>query len=87
MWAYIIGSLTKQREAFMDIRKHIRKSETILFTDDEFFNKDVTGVKNLSDIKDIIGIKGTLKKVGEYSNKLVYQLRSDYNFTLTFIYK
>ena len=87
MWAYYIGPLTKQRESFMDIRKHIRKSQTILFTDDEFFNREVTGVKNLSDIKDIIGIKGTLKKVGEYSNKLVYQLSSDYNFTLTFIYK
>lgn len=71
----------------MDIREHIRKSETVLFTDDEFFNKDITGVKNLSDIKDLLGIKGNLKKVGECSNKLVYRLSSSYDFTLTFIYK
>lgn len=69
-----------------NIRYLLKQANVVLFTDSEHFNKDVTGVKNLSDIKDQFQIKGDLKKVSFYSNKVVYKLiNSDYEFTLTLI--
>ena len=69
-----------------NIRYLLKQANIVLFTDSEHFNKDVTGVKNLSDIKDQFQIKGNLKKVSFYDNKVVYKLvNSDYVFTLTLI--
>ena len=70
----------------MDIRILIKKSKTVLFTDDEFFNKNITGIRNLSDIKDLFQIKGNFKKITYCGNKVSYKLsNSNYSFTLTFI--
>lgn len=64
----------------------LKQADVVLFTDSEYFNKDITGVKNLSGIRDQFQIKGNLKKVSFYSNKVVYKLiNSDYKFTLTLI--
>lgn len=61
----------------------LKQAKTVLFTDDEYFNKDITGVKSLADIKDQFSIKGTLKKTGESGNEYRYQLvDSMYNFTI-----
>lgn len=68
-----------------NIRTMLKNANQVLFTDDEHFNKDVTGAKNLADIKSWLGIRGNLKKVGFYSNKVVYRLSDSYNFTLTFL--
>ena len=69
-----------------NIRHLLKQANVVLFTDSEHFNKNVTGVKNLSDIKDQFQIKGDLKKVSFYSSKVVYKLiNSDYEFTLTLI--
>lgn len=68
-----------------NIRTLLSNAKQVLFTDDEYFNKDITGVKNLQDVKDLIGIRGNVKRVGTFSNKVVYRLSSDYNFTLTII--
>ena len=69
-----------------NIRYLLKQANIVLFTDSEYFNKDITGVKSLSDIKDRFQIKGNLKKVSFYSNKVAYKLiNSDYEFTLTLI--
>ena len=69
-----------------NIRYLLKQANIVLFTDSEYFNKDITGVKGLSDIKDRFQIKGNLKKVSFYSNKVAYKLiNSDYEFTLTLI--
>lgn len=70
----------------MNIRTILKNASQVLFTDDEFFNKDVTGVKSLEDIKEIISIKGKLVRGDYYSNKVCYKLTgSYYSFTLTII--
>lgn len=70
----------------MKINSSLKNATQVLFTDSEHFNKDITGVKSLSDIKDWFGIKGNLRKADFYSNKIQYKLaNSDYNFTLTII--
>ena len=68
-----------------NIVSHLKSAKTVLFTDDEFFNKNITGVKNLIDIKDIFCIKGNLKLISVFSNTFVYRLSNSYNFTLTII--
>ena len=69
-----------------NIVAHLKNAHVVRFTDDKFFNKDRTGVKNLIDIKDLFYIKGNLKLVGISSNTFVYRLSDSYNFTLTIIY-
>lgn len=69
----------------INIRTLLSNAKQVLFTDDEYFNKDITGVKNIQDVKDVIGIRGNVKRVGMFGNKVVYRLSSDYNFTLTII--
>lgn len=66
-----------------NIRSLLKKSKTVLFTDCNYFNKEITGVRNLSDIKDIFQIKGNLKKVAYFGNKIIYKLNNSYDFTLT----
>lgn len=69
------------------IRKKLASAKTVLFCDDEFFNKNITGVKNLKDIKEWIHIKGRLVKCGEHGNRVEYKLSgSDYKFSLTFVF-
>lgn len=68
-----------------NIRTLLKNAKTVLFSDDEFFNKDITGVKNLVDIKDVMSIRGNLRKVGYFGNKVVYRLSDSYNFTLTIL--
>lgn len=63
----------------------IIKGKRVLFTDDEYFNLDITGVRNLVDIKDRFSIHGNLKRVGLFGNKIVYRLNDSYNFTLTIL--
>lgn len=70
----------------MNICTILKNSKQVLFTDSEYFNKDITGVKSLADIKDIFQIKGNLVKADFYSNKIQYKLKnSDYDFTLTIL--
>lgn len=70
----------------MRIEKRLALCKTVLFSDDEYFNKDITGVKNLGDIKEWFCIKGRLTKCYEQGDKIGYRLGgSGYNFTLTFI--
>lgn len=70
----------------MNIRTLLKNANQVLFTDSEYFNKDITGVKSLVDIKDRFQIKGTLTKKDVYSNKIQYKLvDSDYDFTLTIL--
>lgn len=66
-----------------DIRKALKNAKTVLFNDDEHFNKDVTGVRNLADVKDWLQIKGRCYKVIECGNRFEYKLVStDYRFSL-----
>lgn len=61
----------------------LQESKRVLFTDSEYFNRDITGVKNMEDVKDMFSIRGTLKKIGECGNEFRYQLvDSSYRFTL-----
>lgn len=70
----------------MKINTLLKNANQVLFTDDEHFNKDITGVKSLSDIKDIFNIKGDLRKADFYSNQVHYRLvNSTYYFSLTII--
>ena len=68
-----------------NIVSYLKSAKTVLFTDGEFFNKDVTGVKNLVDIKDMFCIHGNLKLINVFSNSFVYRLSDSYSFTLTII--
>lgn len=69
-----------------NIRSLIKVSNRVLFTDDEFFNKDVTGIKNLTDLKDMLSIRGSLKRIAHCGNYVQYKLNgSTYTFTLTFV--
>lgn len=70
----------------MNIQSMLKNANTVLFTDSDYFNKNITGVKNLKDIKDMFCIKGRLIKTDIYSNCICYKLsNSDYNFTLKFL--
>lgn len=68
-----------------NIRTLLKNASQVLFSDDEYFNKDITGVKSLKDVKDVIGIRGSLRKGDYYGNKVQYKLSSNYDFTLTII--
>lgn len=68
-----------------NIRTLLKNASQVLFSDDEYFNKDITGVKSLKDVKDVIGIRGSLRKGDYYGNKVQYKLSNDYDFTLTII--
>lgn len=64
----------------------LNQSKTVLFSDDEYFNRDITGVKNLEDIKDWFSIRGNLRLISYFSNCRTYRLiNSSYEFTLTFV--
>lgn len=70
----------------MNIRTLLKDATQVLLTDDEFFHKDMMGIKSLEDIKELLGIRGRLVKGDYYSNKIQYKLvNSDYSFTLTII--
>lgn len=71
----------------MNIRTALRNASCALFTDDEYFNKDITGVTSLTDIKDWFRIHGHLRKVAECGNRVTYRLDNSagYDFTLTII--
>ena len=69
-----------------NIRSLLNKARVVLFSDDEHFNRDITGVKSLSDIKSWFLIKGDLVKTCAVGNRLHYRLRgSAYAFCLVFI--
>ena len=69
-----------------DVRRLLSQARTVLFSDDEHFNKDITGVKSLSDIKSWLQIKGPLVKTCAVGNRLHYRLRgSTYAFCLVFV--
>ncbi len=71
----------------MNIRNILKNAKQVLFTDSEYFNKDITGVKTLADIKDQFQIKGNLYKHAESGNNITYKLaNSSYDFTLTILY-
>lgn len=66
-----------------NIRTVLKNAKTVLFNDDEYFNKDITGVKNLVDIKDMFSIRGDLIKIGEVGSRHEYKLKgSDYKFSI-----
>lgn len=69
----------------MSIRTVLRGAGRVLFTDSEHFNKDITGVTSLSDIKDWFCIRGRLRKSAEAGNRITYRLDNSagYEFTLT----
>ena len=69
-----------------NIRSLFKQARLVLFSDDEHFNRDITGVTSLSDIKSWMQIKGALVKTHEVGNRLHYKLRgSDYAFCLVFV--
>ena len=69
-----------------DVRHLLKQARTVLFSDDEHFNRDITGVKSLSDIKSWLQIKGRLVKTCAVGNRLHYRLRgSSYAFSLVFV--
>ena len=69
-----------------DVCSLLKQARTVLFSDDEHFNRDITGVKSLSDIKSRLLIKGDLVKTCAVGNRLHYRLRgSNYAFSLVFI--
>ena len=69
-----------------DVRHLLKQARTVLFSDDEHFNRDITGVKSLSDIKSRLLIKGDLVKTCTVGNRLHYRLRgSNYAFGLVFV--
>lgn len=69
-----------------NIRSMLNKARVVLFSDDEHFNRDITGVKSLSDIKSWLQIKGNLVKTCAVGNRLHYRLRcSNYTFSLVFV--
>lgn len=66
----------------------LKKAKQVLFTDSEYFNKDITGVKNLADIKSMFQIQRNGKLVKNYisGNQIGYHLQdSMYDFVLTII--
>ena len=69
-----------------NIRSLLNKARVVLFSDDKHFNRDITGVKSLSDIKSRLKIKGNLVKTCAVGNRLHYRLRgSSYAFSLVFV--
>ena len=67
----------------VSIRRLLRQSAVVLFNDDDHFNRDITGVKSLTDIKDRFQIKGHLIKTCAVGNRVHYKLRgSGYSFSL-----
>lgn len=69
-----------------NIRTLLKNATQVLFSDHDHFNKDITGVKNIKEVKSVMGIHCNMKKVGTFGNKVLYQERSyGYNFTLTII--
>lgn len=69
-----------------NIRSMLNKARAVLFSDDEHFNKDITGVKSLSDIKSWLHIKGDLVRTQEVGNRMQYRLKgSTYAFCLVFV--
>lgn len=83
--AAIVPLLVREIIKMANIRTLLKNASQVLFSDDEYFNKDITGVKNLKDVKDVIGIRGSLRKGDIYGNKVQYKLSKDYDFTLTII--
>lgn len=67
-----------------NIRTLLKNAKQVLFSDDECLNKDITGVRNIKDVKDVMSIYCNMKRVGTFGNKVLYQA-GDYNFTLTII--
>lgn len=67
-----------------NIRTLLKNASRVLFSDHDYFNRDITGVKNIKDVKSVMGIYCNVKRVGTFSNKVVYQA-GDYNFTLTIL--
>ena len=69
-----------------NIRSLLNKARVVLFSDDEHFNRNVTGFRSLSDIKSWLQIKGHLVKTCAVGNRLHYRLRgSTYAFCLVFV--
>lgn len=69
-----------------NVRSLLSQSRLVLFNDNEQFNRDITGVKSLSDIKSWLQIKGHLVKTCAVGNRLHYRLRgSTYAFCLVFV--
>ena len=67
----------------VNIRTLLRQSTVVLFNDDEHFNRNITGVKSLTDIKDRFQIKGSLIKTCAVGNRVHYRLiGSGYSFSL-----
>lgn len=67
-----------------NIRTVLKNAKQVLFSDHDYFNKDITGVRNIKDVKSVMGIYGNMKRVGTFGDKVLYRA-GDYNFTLTII--
>ncbi|MDI1143585.1 hypothetical protein VWJ25_05705 [Escherichia coli O157] len=62
----------------------LKNAKQVLFSDHDHLNKDITGVRNIKDVKSVMGIYCNMKRVGTFGDKVLYQA-GDYNFTLTII--
>ena len=62
----------------------LKNAKQVLFSDHDHLNKDITGVRNIKDVKRVMGIYCNMKRVGTFGDKVLYQA-GDYNFTLTII--
>lgn len=62
----------------------LKNAKQVLFSDHDHLNKNITGVRNIKDVKSVMGIYCNMKRVGTFGDKVLYQA-GDYNFTLTII--
>lgn len=69
----------------MNINSRLKNAKQVLFSDHDYFNKDLTGEKSLKAIKERMKIYGKPKLVGVFSNQFVYELSKSYNFTITIV--
>lgn len=76
----------KEIKIMANIRTVLKNAKQVLFSDGEYFNRDIKGVRNIEDVKEFFGIKGNVYRIGLHGNNFEYKLAdSDYNFTLTII--
>ena len=67
-----------------NIRTVLKNAKQVLFSDHEYFNKDITGVTSIKEVKEKTGVLCDVRLVGTFGNNVLYRC-GDYNFTLTII--
>ena len=69
-----------------NIRTALKNAKRVLFSDSEYFNKDITGARNIEEIKRMFQIKGNVYRKDDYGNQVLYKVAEGrYDFTCTII--